>query len=552
MKKKIFYILTIIFSMLDSFNMVLFAIFQQKIVDSVIYSDIKLYNSIVFFSLVFLFWLSIAQYLADLFLNYYIFLSIKDLKCNIVKSLIYKEDDEKDNDNYLSIITNDITIYENEYLKSSINICRSIIVGLSSIIILINYSLIIFITTVLFSLMPLLISKLISKKNSDKKMEVSNSKIDELNFIKNILSGLFTIKGYNAQSKFYNRVESKIYKVEETVKSYNNYMCKFSALSAFFSNGVFISLFIIGTLLTLRGNLTIGILIASIQLSNNIVFPLSNTAKEINKITSTRKIRERFKKLLSDNHSTTGKPLGPLCDNIIQFNDVSFKIKDSDFLIKNINIEINKNKKYAIIGESGSGKSTTLKLLLNPKLINDGKYIFSNKNCNEVDLFSFRENVSFVLQNDFIFEGSILENITLLNTHFNFEDIENVLKITGFKEVMEKRNLTLETQISDEKLSGGEKQRLLISRALLRDSNIVVMDEPTSSLDKVSSSFIESNILKMDRTIIMVTHKLDKVVMKQFDELIIFSEGEIIAKGNYDELYDGCDEFRRLISIPNL
>ncbi|MEF9985458.1 MAG: ABC transporter ATP-binding protein [Malacoplasma sp.] len=532
--------------------MVLFAIFQQKIVDSVIYSDIKLYNSIVFFSLVFLFWLSIAQYLADLFLNYYIFLSIKDLKCNIVKSLIYKEDDEKDNDNYLSIITNDITIYENEYLKSSINICRSIIVGLSSIIILINYSLIIFITTVLFSLMPLLISKLISKKNSDKKMEVSNSKIDELNFIKNILSGLFTIKGYNAQSKFYNRVESKIYKVEETVKSYNNYMCKFSALSAFFSNGVFISLFIIGTLLTLRGNLTIGILIASIQLSNNIVFPLSNTAKEINKITSTRKIRERFKKLLSDNHSTTGKPLGPLCDNIIQFNDVSFKIKDSDFLIKNINIEINKNKKYAIIGESGSGKSTTLKLLLNPKLINDGKYIFSNKNCNEVDLFSFRENVSFVLQNDFIFEGSILENITLLNTHFNFEDIENVLKITGFKEVMEKRNLTLETQISDEKLSGGEKQRLLISRALLRDSNIVVMDEPTSSLDKVSSSFIESNILKMDRTIIMVTHKLDKVVMKQFDELIIFSEGEIIAKGNYDELYDGCDEFRRLISIPNL
>lgn len=538
--------------MLDSFNMVLFAIFQQKIVDSVIYSDIKLYNSIVFFSLVFLFWLSIAQYLADLFLNYYIFLSIKDLKCNIVKSLIYKEDDEKDNDNYLSIITNDITIYENEYLKSSINICRSIIVGLSSIIILINYSLIIFITTVLFSLMPLLISKLISKKNSDKKMEVSNSKIDELNFIKNILSGLFTIKGYNAQSKFYNRVESKIYKVEETVKSYNNYMCKFSALSAFFSNGVFISLFIIGTLLTLRGNLTIGILIASIQLSNNIVFPLSNTAKEINKITSTRKIRERFKKLLSDNHSTTGKPLGPLCDNIIQFNDVSFKIKDSDFLIKNINIEINKNKKYAIIGESGSGKSTTLKLLLNPKLINDGKYIFSNKNCNEVDLFSFRENVSFVLQNDFIFEGSILENITLLNTHFNFEDIENVLKITGFKEVMEKRNLTLETQISDEKLSGGEKQRLLISRALLRDSNIVVMDEPTSSLDKVSSSFIESNILKMDRTIIMVTHKLDKVVMKQFDELIIFSEGEIIAKGNYDELYDGCDEFRRLISIPNL
>ncbi|MEG0239291.1 ABC transporter ATP-binding protein [Anaerorhabdus sp.] len=552
MKKKIFYILTIIFSMLDSFNMVLFAIFQQKIVDSVIYSDIKLYNSIVFFSLVFLFWLSIAQYLADLFLNYYIFLSIKDLKCNIVKSLIYKEDDEKDNDNYLSIITNDITIYENEYLKSSINICRSIIVGLSSIIILINYSLIIFITTVLFSLMPLLISKLISKKNSDKKMEVSNSKIDELNFIKNILSGLFTIKGYNAQSKFYNRVESKIYKVEETVKSYNNYMCKFSALSAFFSNGVFISLFIIGTLLTLRGDLTIGILIASIQLSNNIVFPLSNTAKEINKITSTRKIRERFKKLLSDNHSTTGKPLGPLCDNIIQFNDVSFKIKDSDFLIKNINIEINKNKKYAIIGESGSGKSTTLKLLLNPKLINDGKYIFSNKNCNEVDLFSFRENVSFVLQNDFIFEGSILENITLLNTHFNFEDIENVLKITGFKEVMEKRNLTLETQISDEKLSGGEKQRLLISRALLRDSNIVVMDEPTSSLDKVSSSFIESNILKMDRTIIMVTHKLDKVVMKQFDELIIFSEGEIIAKGNYDELYDGCDEFRRLISIPNL
>lgn len=538
--------------MLDSFNMVLFAIFQQKIVDSVIYSDIKLYNSIVFFSLVFLFWLSIAQYLADLFLNYYIFLSIKDLKCNIVKSLIYKEDDEKDNDNYLSIITNDITIYENEYLKSSINICRSIIVGLSSIIILINYSLIIFITTVLFSLMPLLISKLISKKNSDKKMEVSNSKIDELNFIKNILSGLFTIKGYNAQSKFYNRVESKIYKVEETVKSYNNYMCKFSALSAFFSNGVFISLFIIGTLLTLRGDLTIGILIASIQLSNNIVFPLSNTAKEINKITSTRKIRERFKKLLSDNHSTTGKPLGPLCDNIIQFNDVSFKIKDSDFLIKNINIEINKNKKYAIIGESGSGKSTTLKLLLNPKLINDGKYIFSNKNCNEVDLFSFRENVSFVLQNDFIFEGSILENITLLNTHFNFEDIENVLKITGFKEVMEKRNLTLETQISDEKLSGGEKQRLLISRALLRDSNIVVMDEPTSSLDKVSSSFIESNILKMDRTIIMVTHKLDKVVMKQFDELIIFSEGEIIAKGNYDELYDGCDEFRRLISIPNL
>ncbi|SJZ98833.1 ATP-binding cassette domain-containing protein [Anaerorhabdus furcosa] len=546
MKNKILFVITIIFAMFDSFNMVLFAVIQQKIIDSVVYKNLELYKSIVIISIILLVWFSISQYIAELLQNEYIFRSIKDMKCKILQNLIYGEDNNS-SDSYLSILTNDMISYENDYLKSIINIARGLIVSISSIVILMNYSIIIFLITVILSSMPLIITKIISTRNSKMKMDVSNTKINELNFIKNVISGLLTIRGYNAHKQFYKKAEEKVNNSEKQNIDYNNFLSKYSALSSLFSNSVFISLFIIGTYMTLNGYLTIGILIASIQLSNNIVFPITNIAKDINKIISTKKIRERLNYLINIDFKNNEVLVTSLNESVFSLKNVSFHKENSEFSIKDVNLEIYKNKKYAIVGESGSGKSTTLHLLLNPCEDCKGDYTISTINSKNINLSSFRNQVSFVLQSDFIFEGSIFDNVTLLSDEYNWVDVEKVLDITGFLDIMKKRKLSLTSHIDSNKLSGGEKQRILLARAILRDSNVIIMDEPTSALDRISSSMIEQRILKLDKTIVIVTHRIDKEVMMQFDEIILFSEGRIIMKGDYQKLYNECKQFKNLI-----
>jgi ATP-binding cassette, subfamily B, bacterial len=227
----------------------------------------------------------------------------------------------------------------------------------------------------------------------------------------------------------------------------------------------------------------------------------------------------------------------------IKINNLNFDYTINDVTtpaLVDININLEKGKKYGFVGHSGSGKSTLTKLLVGLYQINSGQILFTGKE--EQSFYSLSEkeisnNIAIVLQETELFDLTFRENLTLLK-HWPEEDIMRVIKITQLDQVLEKLPSGLDTELGEKgyKLSGGEKQRLGIARALLTDAQIIIFDEATSALDSHTETLIQEAIEKEleDKTLILVAHRLS--TLKNVDRIFVFSKGMVIEDGKFEQL----------------
>ena len=216
-------------------------------------------------------------------------------------------------------------------------------------------------------------------------------------------------------------------------------------------------------------------------------------------------------------------------NGVVEFNNVNFEYENSQFSLKNISFKILPNKKTALVGKSGSGKSTIMKLMLHYYDSYSGNIKIDDIDLREIDKSSLIENISVVYQDPFIFNLSIKDNVLLSNEEATADEFLNACKKAKLDEFVLKMPNSYDTIINDKStnLSGGQKQRIAIARAFIKNTKIILFDEPTSALDKENTKYIKELIdeLAIDKTVIVVSHDMN--LIKDFDDIIYIKDGVI-------------------------
>lgn len=225
-------------------------------------------------------------------------------------------------------------------------------------------------------------------------------------------------------------------------------------------------------------------------------------------------------------------------NNSIDFKNVCFEYEEGTPVLKNFNLHINKGETIALVGNSGGGKSTVVSLLPRFYDVKTGSIEFDGIDIRKFDLQTLRNNISFVFQDNFLFTGTIKENILMGNENATEEQIEKVVAMAHLDEFAHTLENGLDTFVGERgtTLSGGQRQRVAIARAMLKDAPIVILDEATSALDNKSEAIVQKALdnLIQNKTVFVIAHRLSTI--KNADRIAVINEGELAELGTHDEL----------------
>ena len=226
--------------------------------------------------------------------------------------------------------------------------------------------------------------------------------------------------------------------------------------------------------------------------------------------------------------------------NSIEFKNVSFSYDERNTIIQDLSFSIPEGTTTALVGATGAGKSTTANLLLRYYNLTGGQISIGNENLEQIDLTSLRQNIGLVSQDPFLFDATVKENLLLANPTAKDNEIWNALEVASAKEFVQALPSQENTMIGERgiRLSMGEKQRLTLARALLKDPPILVLDEATASVDVETEKYIQEALdhLIKDRTTLIIAHRLSTI--RNADQIIFLEDGKLMEKGNHKELVD--------------
>ena len=242
-------------------------------------------------------------------------------------------------------------------------------------------------------------------------------------------------------------------------------------------------------------------------------------------------------------------------DGKIIFRNITYKYLDKNILaLNNINLEINPGESLAIVGPSGSGKSTLINLILRFFDPDEGEVLIGDQNIKKVKIVSLRESIAIVSQDTLLFHGTVCENITFGKQNATKEDIIKSAKEAGSHDFIQKLPNGYDTMIGESgaNLSGGERQRIAIARAILRNPKILILDEPTSSLDSEAENKIKVTLsaISKNRTTITIAHRLSTVI--NADRIVVLDQGKIVSSGTHEELLEKSVLYKKMALLQNL
>ena len=298
-----------------------------------------------------------------------------------------------------------------------------------------------------------------------------------------------------------------------------------------------------GALLVFNGELSIGGLIAFRILSSFVTSPILRITSLWQNFQETIISLERLSDILDQHQENDYKnqnlPSLPFIKGKVKYEDVSFSFsQDENFVIKEVNLEVESGSFVGVIGLSGSGKSTLMKILNSLIGTHNGKVTIDGVDISKINLYSLRSQIGFFPQESFLFDGTIHENISIGRPDANFEEISYAAWLACADKFIEELPNGFNTYVGERgaTLSGGQKQRIALARSLLNNPNLIVLDEATSSLDVSTEEELIKRLRKAfpHKTIFFITHRLNNVV--EADLIITMDKGKIIEKGTHKEL----------------
>lgn len=370
------------------------------------------------------------------------------------------------------------------------------------------------------------------------------------------LGGLKVVKGFNAENIFMERFNASINRLLKLSNSIGNKNNLSSPMSEFLGIVTIATLLWYGGHLVLvEKSLTSSAFITYIALAYTILQPAKSIAKASYQVKSGLAAAERVFSLMEQENTITSKPDAILKDTFedkIALKNINFAYEEENVL-KNFSIEVPKGKTIALVGQSGSGKSTIANLLTRFYDVHDGQITIDGINIKDLNLQSLRGLMGIVTQDSILFNDSIKNNLLIGNPDATDEQVIEALKVANAYEFVKDLPNGIETNIGDAggKLSGGQKQRLSIARAVLKNPPIMILDEATSALDTESEKFVQVALENMmqNRTSIVIAHRLSTI--QKADNIIVMQKGEIVEQGTHDELLAKNGTYSKLVMMQS-
>jgi len=355
------------------------------------------------------------------------------------------------------------------------------------------------------------------------------------------LAGVRVIKGFNAEARENKVFEAGVDHLHQNVKKSLMAEAIIMSSSTFLLGIASAGVIGIGSYNVMRGTMTVGDFLSFAILLAFMIVPIIQVSNIGSQLTQAFAGLDRTEELMNmepeENLGDRTVQLDKIKGDIV-FKDVSFAYEAGKEVLHTVSFKAQSGKVTALVGGSGSGKSTIAGLaasFLNPR---SGTVTIDGQDISRVNLSSYRKNLGVVLQDEFLFEGTIRENIFLSKPEATEEELQRAVKVANVNEFTDRFEKGLDTRIGERgvKLSGGQRQRIAIARVILADSRIVILDEATSSLDTESEALIQDSLAALveGRTTIVIAHRLSTI--KRADQILVVESGSILETGTHEEL----------------
>ena len=355
------------------------------------------------------------------------------------------------------------------------------------------------------------------------------------------LNGIRVIKGFNAEAQEQKVFEKGVEDLYQNVKKSLTATAFMTSSSTFLLGLASAGIMGMGGYFIMNNSMTYGEFVSFTLFLGFMIAPIVQMSNIGSQLTEAFAGLDRTQELMGIDEENNLKTRTISLDKIkgnIKFNNISFSYDDTTEVLRNISFEAPQGSVTALVGSSGSGKSTIAGLVtafLNP---NSGQVLIDEIDLSKVDLKSFRSQLGVVLQDDFLYEGTIRENILFPRPKASEEDLLEAVEGAYVNEFTDRFENGLDTVIGERgvKLSGGQRQRISIARALLAKPKIVILDEATSNLDTQSEAFIQKSlaVLMRNRTTFVIAHRLSTI--QKADQILVIEEGDIVERGKHEEL----------------
>lgn len=370
--------------------------------------------------------------------------------------------------------------------------------------------------------------------------------------LSNSISGILNVKSFTRESKELERIETS----SNEVRSANYHAIKLSAafipiirVAILFG---FTATLLIGGFLALDGEIKVATYSVLLFITQRLLWPLTELGDTFDLY---QRAMASFNRIFSLKNESSeignGDKEFKELKNKIELNDVSFSYVDNFNVLNNVDLTINAGQTTAIVGSTGSGKSTLIKLLLRLYEINNGSISYDSNDLKDIELSSLREKIGLVSQDVFLFEGTVIDNIAYGDLNASESEVWNAAQKSEADAFINNLPQKEKTIVGErgQKLSGGQRQRISIARAILKNPEILILDEATSSVDNETEAAIQRSldILKKDRTVIVIAHRLSTV--RNADIIYVLENGSVVESGNHESLLDIEGVYSKLWSV---
>lgn len=525
-------VLAVLLGLLYSGLNVYVAIILQKVIDIAELKDMEMFVFLTIGTLAYVALLSLLKFLYLAMTKYLVARIIKSLRKDVFNGIFSQNFiaySKINNADYISALTNDVNVIEQDFILPFISITQNLFIFLFTTYFLIKLSVEVTISLslclVLMFLIPQLTGNLLQKKQSKYSKQIATF----LEKTKDFFGGYEVIKSFNiyeiikrkfngenektAKVKFY---KDRIFALNESLSFLLSFVAQFAVL--------FVAAYLI-----IIDKITMGALVALVQLSGNFVNPVCEI---MNCFAAIKSVEPIVKKLndFSQNKSQQKGKTSPAFEKALEMKNVSFSYEsDADPILDRVNIIFEKNKKYALLGESGCGKTTLIRLLTGYFSNYDGEILYDEKDLKDIDTSQMGEVVSVVHQNVFLFDESIYDNICLFK-EYSDEQVKESITSSGVDLFLAEQKDGIRTMVGEDanNLSGGQKQRIAVARALITKPQILIFDEGTSSLDLKTAHDIEERLLNIENlTMITITHNSNDDLLKKYNHVLKMKDGKV-------------------------
>lgn len=553
-QNKVLLLFTILTSIIASLGYVFMAVLLQKLLDIAVEKNMQQFISMVLFSIFYFVMLGIFLYLQSLLSKRITCKIIKQIRTDVFKGIVSQsmgDFGKRNTADYLSIITNDVKMIEDNFLLPFFEVVQYTVIFISSFVLMIYFDVIVTIVVFVAITLMFLVPSLLGKELEKRQNTLSSQLADFTTKLKDILSGFEIIKSYSMKQYVIQKFDKENSDTIHTKYSVDKLFALNEGLSSFLALMVQIVVLFLSAYFIITERITVGTLLGMVQVSSNLANPLIMIFTNIPKIKSIQPIIEKLTVLSKYELNEVPKKQSATFNSVVSISNLSFAYEKQNRVLDKINLHIEKGKKYVIVGKSGCGKTTLVKLLAGYYTEYSGKILYDNTDLNMMNENDIVQLSSIIHQNIYMFNESVYDNICL-HEDYSKESIDKAVKASGLNDVIEKlpEGLLYEAGENGSNLSGGQKQRIAVARALIRNKPILILDEGTSAIDMQTAYDIENHLLKIEGlTIITITHNLKKELLELYDNIIYMENGEIIERGTFEELTSVPSRFLKYLTI---